>query len=133
MAPFEALYGQRRRSPSRCFYPGEDKLYDTDLVKDALEKVKLIQVQLRTTQSKQKIYADQKARDVSFMVSEKVLLKVSPIKGIMRFRKKVKLSSRFIGLFEVLRRVGGDFNTIQLDERFGYEEELVVTIARQDR
>nr|XP_009799489.1 PREDICTED: uncharacterized protein LOC104245566 [Nicotiana sylvestris] len=40
------------------------------------------------------------------MVGEKVLLKVSPIKGIMRFGRKVKLSPRFIGAFEVLRRVG---------------------------
>ncbi|XP_070005587.1 uncharacterized protein [Nicotiana sylvestris] len=40
------------------------------------------------------------------MVGEKVLLKVSPMKGITRFRKKGKLSPRFIGPFEVLRRVG---------------------------
>ncbi|XP_070008037.1 uncharacterized protein [Nicotiana sylvestris] len=40
------------------------------------------------------------------MVGENVLLKVSPMKGIMRFRKKGKLSPRFIGPFEVLRRVG---------------------------
>jgi len=40
------------------------------------------------------------------MVGEKVLLKVSPMKGIMRFRKKEKLSPRFIGPFEVLRQVG---------------------------
>ncbi|XP_070018969.1 uncharacterized protein [Nicotiana sylvestris] len=53
-----------------------------------------------------KSYADQKARDVSFMVGEKVLLKVSPMKGIMIFGKQGKLSPRFIGPFEVLRRVG---------------------------
>ncbi|XP_070005712.1 uncharacterized protein [Nicotiana sylvestris] len=40
------------------------------------------------------------------MVGEKVLLKISPIKGIMRFEKKEKLSPRFIGPFEVLKRVG---------------------------
>ncbi|XP_070041406.1 uncharacterized protein [Nicotiana tomentosiformis] len=49
---------------------------------------------------------DQKVRDVSFMVGEKVFLKVSPMKGIMRFGKKSKLSPRFIGPFEVLRQVG---------------------------
>ena len=106
MAPFEALYGRRCRSPIGWFEPGEAKLYGTDLVRDALEKVKLIQERLRTAQSRQKSYADQKARDISFMVGEKVLLKVSPMKGIMRFGKKGKLSPRFIGPFEVLRRVG---------------------------
>ncbi|XP_070018226.1 uncharacterized protein [Nicotiana sylvestris] len=77
-----------------------------DLVKDALEEVKLIQERLRPTQFKQKSYADQKARDVLFMVGEKVLLKVSPMKDIMRSGKKGKLSPRFICPFEVLRRVG---------------------------
>ncbi|XP_070014830.1 uncharacterized protein [Nicotiana sylvestris] len=59
-----------------------------------------------TAQSKQKSYAYQKTWDVSFMVGEKVLLKVLSMKGIMRFGKKGKLSPKFIGPFEVLRRVG---------------------------
>ncbi|XP_070005741.1 uncharacterized protein [Nicotiana sylvestris] len=88
------------------FEPGEAKLYCTNLVQDALEKVKIIQERLRTTQSRQKSYTDQKARDISFMVSEKVLLKVSPMKGVMRFGKKGKLSPRFISQFEVLKGVG---------------------------
>ncbi|XP_070019619.1 uncharacterized protein [Nicotiana sylvestris] len=109
---------------------------------------------------------DQKACDVLFMVSERVLLKVSPIKGIMRFGKKGKLSPMFIDPFKVLRRVGKvayelalppslsgvhlvfyvsmirryhadlfhvlDFNTIQLDESLGYEDELVAIVDRQD-
>ncbi|XP_070049394.1 uncharacterized protein [Nicotiana tomentosiformis] len=106
MAPFEALYGRRCGSPIGWFEPGEAQLYVTDLVKDALEKVKLIQERIRTTQSRQKIYVDQKARDVSFTVDEKVLLKFLPMKGITRFGNKGKLSPRFIGPFEVLRRVG---------------------------
>ncbi|XP_070003095.1 uncharacterized protein [Nicotiana sylvestris] len=154
MAPFEALYGRRCRSPIGWFDPGEAKLYGKDLVQDALDKVKLIQERLRTTQSRQKSYADQKARDVSFMVGEKVLLKVSPMKCI-------------IIPFEVLRRVGEvsyelslppsllrvhpvfhvsmlqryhadlshvlDFSTIQLDESLGYKEEPVAIIDRHDR
>ncbi|XP_070002183.1 uncharacterized protein [Nicotiana sylvestris] len=106
MAPFEALYSWRCRSPIGWFELGEAMLYGTSLVKDALEKVKLIQERLRTTQSRQKSYVDQKARDVSFMVSEKFLLKVSPMKGIMRFEKKGKLSPWFISPFDMLRRVG---------------------------
>ncbi|XP_070019792.1 uncharacterized protein [Nicotiana sylvestris] len=113
MAPYEALYGRRYRSPIRWFEPGEAKLYGTDLVQDALDKVKLIQERLRTAQYRQKSYTDLKARDVSFMVGEKVLLKVSPMKGVMRFGKK-------------------DFSTIQLDESLGYEEEPVAIIDRQD-
>ncbi|XP_070003188.1 uncharacterized protein [Nicotiana sylvestris] len=61
MALFEALYGRRCRSPIGWFEPGEAKLYGTDLVKDALDKVKLIQERLRIAQSRQKSYADQKS------------------------------------------------------------------------
>lgn len=75
-------------------------------MQDALDKVKVIQERLRTAQSRQKSYANRKVRDVSYMVGEKVLLKVSPMKGVMRFGKKSKLSPRFIGPFEVLRRIG---------------------------
>ncbi|XP_070011393.1 uncharacterized protein [Nicotiana sylvestris] len=54
----------------------------------------------------QKSYADCKVRDVAFMVGERVLLRVLPMKGVMRFGKKGKLRPRFIGPFEILDRVG---------------------------
>ena len=57
-------------------------------------------------QSRQKSYADQKIRDLEFMVGERVLLKVSPMKGVMRFGKKGKLSPRYIGPFEIVERIG---------------------------
>ncbi|XP_019261852.1 PREDICTED: uncharacterized protein LOC109239725 [Nicotiana attenuata] len=81
-------------------------LLGADLVRDTLEKVKLFQDWLRTTQSRQKSYADRKVRDVAYMVGEKVLLRVSPMKGVMRFGRKGKLIPRYIGPFEVLARVG---------------------------
>ncbi|XP_070022110.1 uncharacterized protein [Nicotiana sylvestris] len=139
MVPFDALYGRRCLCPIGWFNPSEAKLYGTDLVRDALEKVKLIQKRLRTAQSRQKSYADQKVRGVSFMVGEKVLLKVLPMKGIMRFRKKGKLSPRFTGPFEVLRRYHDDlshvlgFSIIKLYESLGYEEEPFAIVDRQNR
>ncbi|XP_015081238.1 uncharacterized protein LOC107024790 [Solanum pennellii] len=57
-------------------------------------------------QSRQKSYADRKVRDLEFMVGERILLKVSPMKGVMRFRKKGKLSLRYIGTFEIVKRIG---------------------------
>ncbi|XP_070050923.1 uncharacterized protein [Nicotiana tomentosiformis] len=76
------------------------------MVLDALEKVKLIQDRLCVAQSRQKSYADQRVHDVAFMVGERVLLRVLPMKGVMRFGKKGKLSSRYIGTFEILERIG---------------------------
>ncbi|XP_060183156.1 uncharacterized protein LOC132613123 [Lycium barbarum] len=52
------------------------------------------------------MYADQKVRDLEFGVGEQVLLKISPMKGVMRFRKRGKSSLRYLGPIEILRRVG---------------------------
>ena len=68
--------------------------------------MKCIQEKLLAAQSRQKEYADRKVRDMDFMEGEQVLLKVSPMKGVMRFGKRGKLSPRYIGQFEVLKRVG---------------------------
>ncbi|XP_070039566.1 uncharacterized protein [Nicotiana tomentosiformis] len=53
----------------------------------------------------QKSYANQKVCDVAYMVVEKVLLRVSPMKCVLRFGKKIKLSPQYIGPFEVLERI----------------------------
>ncbi|WMV08156.1 hypothetical protein MTR67_001541 [Solanum verrucosum] len=65
-----------------------------------------IQAKLLVAQSRQKKYADCKARDMTFQGSEQVLLKVPPIKGVMRFGKKGKLSPRYIRPYEILDYVG---------------------------
>ena len=75
-------------------------------MRESLDKVKFIQEKLLATQNRQKEYADRKVRDLDFMEGEQVLLKDSPMKGVMRFGKRGKLSTRYIGLFEVLKRVG---------------------------
>ena len=57
-------------------------------------------------QSRQKAYADNRRRELEFDVGEHVFLKVSLLKGVMRFEKKGKLSPRYIGPFEILRCYG---------------------------
>ena len=88
MAPFEALYGRRCRSPIGWFDAFEVRPWGTDLLREYLDKVKLIQDRVLMAQSRQKSYADRKIRDLEFMVGERVLLNVSPINGVMRFGKK---------------------------------------------
>nr|XP_009757396.1 PREDICTED: uncharacterized protein LOC104210243 [Nicotiana sylvestris] len=106
MAPYETLYGRQCHSPVGLFEPGEAKLLGTDLVQGALEKAKLIQDRLHTTQSRHKSYVDQKVRDIAFIVGERALLQFSPMKGVMRFGKKGNLSRRYIRPFEILERIG---------------------------
>ena len=101
MALFEALYGRRCSSPIGGFYAFEVRPWVTDLRRESLEKVKFIQEKLLAAQSRQNEYADRKVRDLDFMEGEKVLPKVSPMKGVMRFGKRGKLSPRYIAPFEV--------------------------------
>ena len=76
------------------------------MLKDTDEKVKLICTKLKEASDRQKSYADLKRREIEYDVGDKVFLKVSPWKKVMRFGRKGKLSPRFIGPYEVLERVG---------------------------
>ncbi|XP_070020706.1 uncharacterized protein [Nicotiana sylvestris] len=102
MAPYEALYGRGCRS----FEDGETNLLGPELVQEAKDKVQLIRQRLLTSQSRQKSYADKRRRDLVFTIGDKVFLRVSPMKVVMRFGKRGKLSPRFIGPYEILDRVG---------------------------
>ncbi|WMV58220.1 hypothetical protein MTR67_051605 [Solanum verrucosum] len=106
MAPFEALYGRRCRSPVGWFKSTEPRPCGTDLMREALDHVSVIQDRLRTTQSTHQSYADRRRRPLKFVVGDKVFLCVSPMKGVMRFGSWGKLSPRYIGHFEILRTVG---------------------------
>ena len=97
MAPYEALYGCRYRSPVGWFKVGEAALVGPDSVLYAMEKVQLIRDRLKTTQSRHKSYAYVRRRQLKFQVDDWIFLKVSPMKGVMRFGKKGKLSPRYAG------------------------------------
>ena len=106
MAPYEALYGRKCRSPIGWFDVGETKLIGPDVIQQAVDKVKLIQERLLAAQSRQKSYADNRRRDLEFQIGDWVFLKVSPMRGVMRFDRKEKLSPRYIGPYQIVRRIG---------------------------
>ena len=85
---------------------GERQLTGPELVQITSEKVPIIQQRLKTAFNRQKSYADPKRKDVSFSAGDLVFLKVSHMKGVMRFGKKGKLAPRYIGPFEIRSRVG---------------------------
>ena len=70
MAPYEALYGRRYRSPVGWFEVGETALIGTDLVLYAMEKVQLVRHRLKTTQNRLKFYADVRRRELVFQVDD---------------------------------------------------------------
>ena len=76
-----------------------------DIVKDTEAKFQVIQQRLKAASDRQNSYADLKRKDIEYEVGDKVSLKVSPWKKVLRFWKKGKLSLRFIGPYEVLERI----------------------------
>jgi hypothetical protein len=106
MAPFEALYGQKCRTPLSWSETGERKIFGPDLVIEAEEKVKVIQANLKTAQSRQKSYADRRRKPLQFQVGDFVYLRVSPTKGVQCFGIKGKLAPRHVGPFEILKVCG---------------------------
>ena len=106
MPPYEALYGRKCRSPVYWEEVGERKILGPELIHQTKEVIQLIQKRLVAAQNRQKKYADQARKDMEYQEGEQVLLKVSPWKGLVRFGKKGKLSPRFVGPFEILKRVG---------------------------
>ncbi|GKA44901.1 putative reverse transcriptase domain-containing protein, partial [Tanacetum coccineum] len=82
-ASFKALYGRKCRTP-----------------------IAWAEERLKTARDRQKNYADNRRKPLEFSVGDKVLLKVSPWKGVVRFGKRSKLSPRYVGPFEVVERVG---------------------------
>ncbi|GKA18810.1 hypothetical protein Tco_0698725, partial [Tanacetum coccineum] len=104
-APFEALYGRKCRSPIMWAEVGEWHLIGPELVQETTKKILQIKDRLKATRDHHKSYADKRRKTLEFNVGEYVLLKVSPWKGVVRFGKKGKLAPRFVGPFEITKRI----------------------------
>ncbi|GJU70248.1 putative reverse transcriptase domain-containing protein [Tanacetum coccineum] len=105
-ALFEALYGRKCHSPIMCAEVGECQLIGPELVQETTEKISQIKDRLKAKRDRQKSYADKRLKPLEFSVGDYVLLKVLPWKGVVRFGKKGKLVPRFVGPFEIIKKVG---------------------------
>ncbi|KAA3484859.1 Integrase, catalytic core [Gossypium australe] len=110
MAPFEALYGSKCRTPLYKSKLSERNLVETELIRETKEK---------------KSYVDLKRKGIEFQTGDQLFLKFSSWKNILRFGKKGKLSPGFIGPYEIRERV----SPLQLN--FSYSEELVKILAQE--
>ncbi|XP_027109197.1 uncharacterized protein [Coffea arabica] len=123
MAPYEALYGHKCRSPIRWDEVGEQKIIDPAAVpwiEEAREKVKLIHQRIQITQSRQKSYTDNRRKDLEFAVGDQVFLKITPLKASLMAGKGKKLQPRFVGPYKILQRVGN----------VAYKLELLPSLSR---
>jgi hypothetical protein len=106
MAPFEALYGRKCRTPLFWNQTGESQVFGPDVFKNAEKQERMIRNNLKAAQSRQKSYANTRRRELTFEVGDYVYLKVSPMRGVKRFNRKGKLAPRYVGPFKILERRG---------------------------
>ncbi|CAJ2638229.1 unnamed protein product [Trifolium pratense] len=106
MAPFEALYGRRCRTPLCWYETGEGAILGPEIVQETTEKIRMIREKMKASQSRQKSYHDKRRKDIEFQEGDHVFLRVKSTTGVGRALKSRKLTSRFIGPFEILKRVG---------------------------
>ncbi|GJS09677.1 putative reverse transcriptase domain-containing protein [Tanacetum coccineum] len=115
-APFEALYGRKCRSPVLWAKIREGSLIGPELVQETTDKVVAIKERLQAARDRQKSYADNRRKPLEFEVGDRVMLKVSPWKGVVRFGKKGKLALRYVGPFEILERIAPVAYRLRLPE-----------------
>nr|GEZ81108.1 putative reverse transcriptase domain-containing protein [Tanacetum cinerariifolium] len=105
-ALFEALYGRNCRSPIMWAEIREGQLIGPELEQETTVKILQTKDRLKAARNRQKSYANKRRKPLEFSVGDYVLLKVSSWKGVIRFGKKRKLASRFVGPFEIVKKLG---------------------------
>ncbi|GJW02845.1 putative reverse transcriptase domain-containing protein [Tanacetum coccineum] len=134
-APFKALYGRKCRSPV-CWSKARDaQLTGPEMIRETTEMIMQIKNRLLAARSRQKSYADMRRKPLEFKVGDKVMLKVSPWKGVVRFGKRGKLSPRYIGPFKILSRIDEDliipFDEVRIDEKLHFIKEPIEIMDRK--
>ncbi|GJU25077.1 putative reverse transcriptase domain-containing protein [Tanacetum coccineum] len=105
-APFKALYGRKCHSPICWAEVRQVQLTGPEIVQETTEKVIRIKQRMQSAHDRQKSYTDLKRKPMEFQDEDRVMLKFSPWKGVVRFGKQGKLNLRYVRPFKVLEKVG---------------------------
>ncbi|GJT74125.1 putative reverse transcriptase domain-containing protein [Tanacetum coccineum] len=137
-ALFEALYGQKCRSPVCWAKVGDTQLIGPELIHETTKKIVQIKQRVQAARDRQKSYADVRRKTLEFQVGDRVMLKVSPWKGVIRFGKQGKLNPRYIGSFKVLAKkclseepLAIPLDEIHIDDKLCFVEEPVEIMDRE--
>ncbi|GJY81023.1 putative reverse transcriptase domain-containing protein [Tanacetum coccineum] len=117
VAPFEVFYGRKCCSPICWAEVGDAQLMSPEIIRETTEKIIQIKHRLQASRDRKESYADKRRKPLEFQVGDKVMLKVSPWKEVIRFGKRGKLNPHYIGPFKILAKVGTVAYRLELPER----------------
>ncbi|GKF19738.1 putative reverse transcriptase domain-containing protein, partial [Tanacetum coccineum] len=131
--PFEALYGRKCHLPVCWTEVGEAQILGPELIKETTERIFQIMQRMQAARDRQKSYADLKHKPMEFQVRDKVMLKVSPWKGVVRFGKRGKLNPRYVGPFKCHadELLAVPLDGLHFDGKLQFVEELVEIMDRE--
>ncbi|GKA33604.1 putative reverse transcriptase domain-containing protein [Tanacetum coccineum] len=117
---------------------GDAQLTGLEIIHETIEKIIQIKKRIQAARDRQKIYADRRRKPLEFKVGDKVMLKVSPWKGVICFGKWGKLNPRYIGPFKILAKkcfidepLAILLDEIQIDDKLNFIEEPVEIMDRE--
>nr|GEY94694.1 putative reverse transcriptase domain-containing protein [Tanacetum cinerariifolium] len=111
---------------------GKDRqLTGPEIIHETTEKIVQIKSRIQAARDRQKSYADVRQKPFEFQVGDKVMLKVSPWKGVIRFGKRGKLNPRYIGPFKIIAKVGTVAYRLELPEKLSRVHKPVKIMDRE--
>ncbi|GJV91166.1 putative reverse transcriptase domain-containing protein [Tanacetum coccineum] len=114
--------------------------FGKEIIPETTKKIVQIKSHIQAARNRQKSYADVRRKLLKFQVGDKVMLKVSPWKGVIRFGKQGKLNPRYIGPFKIIANVGTvayplelpeQLSRVHIDDKLHFIEEPVEIIGRE--
>ncbi|GKA47409.1 putative reverse transcriptase domain-containing protein [Tanacetum coccineum] len=137
---FEALYGRNCRSPVCWVEVGDVQLTGLEIIHETTEQIVQIQQRLQAARDRQRSYANIRRKPLEFQVGDRVMLKVSPRKGVIRIGKQRKLNPRNVHntfhIFNLKKCLSNEslvipMKELRLDDKLNFVEEPVEIIDRE--